>query len=408
MTTPDLLAVDRLAKVFTPNRPIHLPALLSGRLDLLFRLQDDVLTPGKHVLLYGDRGVGKTSIARVLGVLVQEVDDPHGNRSIIVACDSNDTYDSIWRKVFQEVLIAERQLGFEQSVAWNIVGRWTPETPIVSPNDVRILIEGFPNQTTVIIDEFDRVQDDSTRLLMTDTIKLFSDSNTRSTIVLVGVGQSIEELVSAHQSISRNLDYVPVDPMAPVELAAIISKGFESANMRFEDGLEFAIAHLAQGYPHYAHLLGLWTGRKAAGRGSTEVVSNDLDLAIPESIRNAAGSIRVEYDQATDSNQPNNLFKQVLLACALADKDVRGRFSLGAVREPLQDILGRSIDPISYQRHLAAFCEDVRGPALVKTGRRRNYRWHFSDPQMIPFVQLQGIHDGFITKGTQRWVCLKV
>ena len=141
MTTPDLLAVDRLAKVFTPNRPIHLPALLSGRLDLLFRLQDDVLTPGKHVLLYGDRGVGKTSIARVLGVLVQEVDDPHGNRSIIVACDSNDTYDSIWRKVFQEVLIAERQLGFEQSVAWNIVGRWTPETPIVSPNDVRILIE---------------------------------------------------------------------------------------------------------------------------------------------------------------------------------------------------------------------------------------------------------------------------
>ena len=54
MTSPDILVVDRLAKVFTPNRPIDLPDLLSGRLNLLYRLQDDVLTPGKHVLLFGE------------------------------------------------------------------------------------------------------------------------------------------------------------------------------------------------------------------------------------------------------------------------------------------------------------------------------------------------------------------
>ncbi len=399
MASPDFLAVDRLAKAFTPNRPIHLPALLSGRLDLLYRLQDDVLTPGKHVLLYGDRGVGKTSIARVLGVLVQEPDEPRGTRSIVVACDSNDSFDSIWRKVFQEVLLAERQLGFEQSATWNIVGRWNPGSAVESPNDVRLLVEGLPNPTTIIIDEFDRVQSENARLLMTDTIKLFSDSNTRSTIVLVGVGQSIEELVSAHQSISRNLDYVSVDPMMPEELAAIIRRGFDSSNLEFEDGLDFKIAQLSQGYPHYTHLLGLWTGRKAAERGGTEVALTDLRLAIPESIRNTSGSIRIEYDLATDSNQPNNLFKQVLLACALADKDARGRFSLSAVREPLQTILHRNIAPISYQRHLAAFCDEVRGPALVKTGRRRSYRWHFANPQMIPFVHLQGIHDGLISNG---------
>ena len=204
MARPDLLAVDRLAKAFTPNRPIHLPALLSGRLDLLYRLQDDVKIPGMHVLLYGDRGVGKTSIARVLGVLAQEEDEPYGSRSIVIACDSSDTFESIWRKVFQEVLLSERQLGFEQYVTRSIVGRWNPESPMGSPNDVRLLIGGFPNPTIIIIDEFDRVQDTNARMLMTDTIKLFSDSGTRSSVVLVGVGQSIEELVSAHQSISRN------------------------------------------------------------------------------------------------------------------------------------------------------------------------------------------------------------
>ena len=399
MKSPDLLAVDRLAKVFTPNRPIHLPALLSGRLDLLYRLQDDILTPGKHVLLYGDRGVGKTSIARVLGVLVQEPNEPSGNRSIVVACDSNDNFESIWRKVFQEVLLAERQLGFEQYATRSIMGRWNPQSPIGSPNDVRLLIGGLPNPTIVIIDEFDRVQDSNTRLLITDTIKLFSDSDTRSSVVLVGVGQSIEELVSAHQSISRNLDYVSVDPMGEEELAAIIRKGFESSSLDFEGGLDFKIAQLSQGYPHYTHLLGLWAGRKAAGRGSDKVLSDDLKAAIPDSIQNAAGSIRLEYNQATDSNQPNNLFKQVLLACALTDKDIRGRFSLAAVREPLQKILSRSIAPVSYQRHMATFCDPDHGPALVKTGRRRNYRWHFANPQLVPFVQLQGVHDGFIADG---------
>ena len=330
---------------------------------------------------------------------MQEPDIPYGNRSIAVSCDSNDKFESIWRKVFQEVLIAERQLGFEHYATRSIVERWSPESPVASPNDVRLLIGGLPNPTIVIIDEFDRIQDANTRLLMTDTIKLFSDSDTRSSVVLVGVGQSIEDLVSAHQSISRNLDYVSVDPMGPEELAEIIRNGFASSNLQFEDGLDFKIAKLSQGYPHYTHLLGLWAGRKAAGRGSGHVISADLKAAVPDSIQNAAGSIRVEYNQATDSNQPNNLFKQVLLACALTDKDVRGRFSLAAVREPLQQILGRSIAPVSYQRHMAAFCDSYHGPALVKTGRRRNYRWHFANPQLVPFVHLQGIHDGSIADG---------
>ena len=396
MTSPDILALDRLAKVFTPNRPIRLPALLSGRLNLLYRLQDNILTPGKHVLLYGDRGVGKTSIARVLGVLTQEPTEPYGRRSILVACDSNDTYGSIWRKVFQEVLLAERQLGFDQHATRSIVGRWDPESPIESPNDVRLLIGGLPHSTVVIIDEFDRVQDANTRLLMTDTIKLFSDSDTQSSVVLVGVGQSIEDLVVAHQSISRNLDFVPVEPMEPHELADIVSTGYASSNLGYEGGLDFKIAKLSQGYPHYTHLLALWAGRRAAERGSGQVLTADLKQAIPASIQAAAGGIRVEYDQATDSTQPNNLFKQVLLACALADKDVRGRFPLAAVREPLRQILGRSIYAVSYQRHMGTFCEPDHGPALIKTGRRRNYRWHFANPQMLPFVHLQGINDGLI------------
>ena len=393
---PDVLAIARLSKSFTPAQPIALPDLLAGRIDLLYRLLDDIVAPGQHVLLYGNRGVGKTSIARVLAVLAQESDEPGGRRSIVVSCDSNDTYGSIWRKVFQEILLAERQLGFDQHHKREIVGRWDPNVTTFTPNDVRLILEGLPNTTTIIIDEFDRVltEGDASRLI-TDTIKLFSDSRTPCSIVLVGVGQSIEHLVTAHESISRNIDYVPVDPLAPFELAQIIQKGFQDASMTFEHGLDDRIAQLSQGYPHYTHLLGQWSGRRAIERGGLHVDSNDLKAAIPSSIANAAGGIRVEYDRATDSTQPRNLFKEVLLACALAEKDVRGRFALSALQEPLQRILSpRKVARSSYQRHLALFCEPEHGCVLVKTGRRKNYRWHFANPQLVPFVYLQGIYEG--------------
>lgn len=399
MTGIDVMALDRLGKAFSPTHPILLPNFLSGRRELLYRLQDDVLTPGQHVLVYGDTGVGKSSIAKVAGILVQDQPETaNGRRSIFVSCDSGDTYGSIWRKVFQEILLAERQLGFDRHQDRTIVGRWDPGDNLESPNDVRLLVTTLPNPATVFIDEFDRIdKSGNTRRLMTDTIKLFSDNGTPCTIVLVGVGQSIEDLVGAHQSVSRNLDYVQVDPMLNNELAEIIQSGFQTAGLSFEAGLDDKIAQLSQGYPHYTHLLGVWSGRKSLDRGSKHVTFDDLRAAIPSSISNAAGGIRLAYNRATDSNQPNNLFKQVLLACALADKDVRGRFSLAALQEPLQRILApRRISRSSYQRHLALFCEGEHGSALVKTGRKKLYRWQFRDPQLVPFVLLQGIQDEMI------------
>ena len=393
------LSAVRVFRSFTPTRPIGLPELLSGRLPLLQRLLRDIVTPAQHVLLYGDRGVGKTSIAKVLAVLAQDEDLSNGRRSIVVSCDSNDTYGSIWRKVFQEVLLMERQLGFDGYEQRSIVGRWDANDTISVPNDVRLLLGRLPNPSTVIIDEFDRIHagGDASRL-MTDTIKLFSDTDTPCSLVLVGVGQSIEQLITAHESISRNIDYVPVYPLEPSELAEIVRKGMHNAGLSLEHGLDSRIAHLSQGYPHYTHLLAQSAGLQAIERKSDVVTLGDLDLAIPASIENTTGGIRVEYHRATDSTQPNNLFKEVLLACALADKDVRGRFASADVHEPLKKIMHpRAVARSSYQRHLSLFCEPEHGSVLIKTGRRKNYRWHFANPQLIPFVRLQGIKEGMIT-----------
>jgi Cdc6-like AAA superfamily ATPase len=257
-------------------------------------------------------------------------------------------------------------------------------------------VRSLPNPAVIFIDEFDRVAADSdARRLMADTIKLFADTDVRSTIVLVGVAESIDELIVEHQSIGRNIAQIQVEPMTIEELREIIQKGFQRAGLTSEDGLDLRIANLSQGYPHYTHLLGLWSGRRAIEAKRIQVTFGDLDAAIPDALDNASASVRLEYAKAVASGRKDTLYKQVLLACARAPKDTLGRFSATDVREPLREITGHDYQTGAYQAHLAKFCEDDRGPVLRRTGKRRNYRWQFVNPQLIPFVRLQGVRDGF-------------
>jgi hypothetical protein len=381
--------LERLNNAFTPHRPIDLPEFLSGRLPLLYRSVDAINTPGLHVILFGDRGTGKTSIARVLGHNVQEPQRIGGRRVLQVSCNSSDGFAAIWRRIFQEVLLAPRQMGFAPTGGDLAMERL--EAAASDPNDVRLMVQSLPNPTVIVIDEFDNIPAASdARRLMADTIKLFSDHNVNSSLVIVGVAESVAELLSEHQSISRNIAQVKVEPMSLHELQGIIHTGFTAAGLAFEDGLDRQVAHLSQGYPHYTHLLGLWSGRHAAERESGNVLVADLESAVGDALENATGGAQQDYERAVTSAQPNNLFSDVLLACALAPKDALGKFAAADVRGPLRKITGRDYTTGAYQSHLAKFCEPERGPILTKTGSRRSYRWRFVNPQVIPYILLEG------------------
>ena len=75
--------LENLSRVFTPHKPIYLPDLLSGRLPLLYEAEDAINTDGLHLILYGDRGTGKTSLARVMGHVVQQADRVDGRRVLM-------------------------------------------------------------------------------------------------------------------------------------------------------------------------------------------------------------------------------------------------------------------------------------------------------------------------------------
>ncbi len=55
-----------VTNLFSPHAPVDAEELFSGRTDLLLRMIDVIYQRGLHAVLYGDRGVGKTSLTYIL------------------------------------------------------------------------------------------------------------------------------------------------------------------------------------------------------------------------------------------------------------------------------------------------------------------------------------------------------
>ena len=365
----------------------------------MLRIADAVNQPGMHCILFGERGVGKTSLANILPAVIG---DSMGHDSLATAsinCDTSDSYATVVRKLMQEVLTVQElpRLGFRSMPDYSEspFSDRLPEQP--SPNDLRLLLQSISDNWLLIVDEFDRLVDQESVRLMTDTIKILSDYSVPATIVLVGVADNVDTLLKEHQSVERCLTQVHMPRMTLEELRAVIDNGLRQVNMDIEGSVAWQIPTVSQGYPHYTHLLTLHAARSAVANGRSTVNGDDIKSAINESISLSEHSIRTSYSTAVYSANKSALFEPVLLACALAPTDDLNYFNARSVMGPLSHIMGRNMEVPAFAKHLDRFCQTTRGPVLHRSGQSRRYRYRFAVPLMRPFVLLQGISDGRIT-----------
>ncbi len=391
----------RASQVFSPAAPIREKDLFAGRTAQLNRVIDAINQHGQHALIYGERGVGKTSLANVLSDFLESA----GRRNIIaphVNCDTGDDFASVWRKVFESISLLERQngVGFRSEPRESQFPASDMLDEEVSPGDIVTICATLSTDHVFIpiIDELDRPQDRSLTRFLTDTIKTLSDQVIGTTVVLVGVADTVEELIGEHGSVERALVQVRMPRMSPDELRAILEKAASALSMTVTDEAVSYIAGLSQGLPHYTHLLGLHSARAAIADRSTRLQLGHVDAAIGTAIDNAQQTLQQAYHRAVMSQRPEALYRQVLLAAALAETDELGYFANADVREPMSKIMGRRYEIPSFSQHLSAFCEPSRGPVLGRVGAERNYRYRFKNPLLQPFVIMQGLSAGLISE----------
>jgi Cdc6-like AAA superfamily ATPase len=364
------------------------------------RIMEAVSQRGFHSVLYGDRGVGKTSLANVLPDFLKEV-----GANVLIAranADFSDDYSTLWRKVLQEVTVLEVRegIGFDAAQKQS-VRRLIDEMPdVLRPDDVRRALAAIGQQVTlvIVIDEFDRLREKAVTALVADTIKTLSDSATPATVVLIGVADSVDGLIEGHRSIERSLVQVPMPRMSRSEIEQIVQKGVERLGMTITTEALGEITRLSQGLPYVTHMLSLYSVRAALDGQSLKVATSSVEGGIKKSLEQWQESIKTTYYDATKSHQPDHLYKEVLLACALADVDEKSFFTAAAVRNPLKVVVGRDLDIPNFARHLKEFSGDKRGNVLVREGETRRLRYRFVSPLMRPYIIMRGVADGLLTQ----------
>ena len=388
----------KVAKAFSPSAPVDQSKLFAGRLDEVSEVINAVMQRGQHAIIYGERGVGKTSLANVLSDFLSRV-GLDGLDSVIINCDGTTNFSSLWHKICRQMSVVNQseRMGFSPGTEDTTVFLDSLLPKKVTPDDVRVLF-GRVSAPTIIVDEMDRIEDRKTTTLLADTVKTLSDHSVDTTLILVGVADSVDGLIAEHRSIERALVQVRMPRMSRSELFEIIDKGLDEAGMTIDDGAKQQIADLSQGLPHFTHLLGLHAAQHAIGEERKRLTEEDVKVAIHHAVAKTQQSTVNIYHHATSSPR-KNLYTQVLLACAMSEKDELGYFSAADVRGPMSAIMGQTYGIPTFARHLNDFCEKQRGPVLQKTGHERRFRYRFINPMMEPFVTMNGLDNGLITEG---------
>ena len=99
------ILAKQAATVFQPRTPISVRELFAGRWTELNSVSDAVCQSGLHAVIYGERGVGKTSLSNVIKPTIVVLDGDETPARLIIKCiaSSGDTFSSIWIKLLREV-----------------------------------------------------------------------------------------------------------------------------------------------------------------------------------------------------------------------------------------------------------------------------------------------------------------
>lgn len=395
--TADVLL--QLGQAFSPAAPVNRQDLFAGRHSQMETLVNVAFERGQHAAIYGERGVGKTSLATVMTLVF----GARGTKlAAKVNCDATDTYDSIWRKAIEEIQIVQQLTAnvYPPEVGDALVGAVASLDQIdeVKPSDVRRLLSLITKTTEVVVfvDEFERLRDRRVTTSFADTLKMLSDQQVAATIVIVGVADNIEELIAEHRSVERALVQIHMPRMSMEELKDIVRRGLETVDMKIEDRGADEIALLSRGLPHFTHSIAQASARVALEDSEREITSDHVAEAMRRLVERTHESLVDLYLQAVASKR-ETIYPQVILAAALARSDARGFFAPADLVEPMEIATGRRYQIPSFSRHLHALSQEARGPALLRRGTEHRYRFRFMNPLLQPFVLMRGIATGMVT-----------
>ncbi|OBI28181.1 ATP-binding protein [Mycolicibacter sinensis] len=395
--------IAMLAEIFKPAAPTDDQRLFRGRREQLARLLTVAGAPGQHAIVFGERGVGKTSVSYMVRDGYQMM-APDSTICVRLACTAEDDFSSLWRKLPGRLT---REVSRGNSRIAELI-----DTDTIDKVEDTFLDEPTPDSVAqilgmladkarllIIIDELDRMDVLAAGAKLADLVKQISDDIVPCTLILVGVADNVSDLIAGHASVDRCLMPVSMPRMTHDELSEIVEEGFAAYSERsgspitITDHSVSALASLSQGFPYYTHLLASAVGRSAIAENRDSIEFRQVFDALMTAKDDAEPSIREAYYHATLAARSDATFEETLIACSLTIPDRMGYFTASDVCDPLASILGVPRRNSDFNSHLKRFSTEhpivLDAKASTKTPRYR-----FSNPLMKPYVLMCGLSSG--------------
>lgn len=266
----------RVIKSFAPSQPTQSVVQFAGRADVLSQVISAVEEHRNHLVIFGGRGTGKTSLVLTMSSMARHV----GYHCSYVSCSRESTIVSIIRSALSDLSIRYDQHFDPRNEALDPTACFDSLVPDgnVSPQElVDILARIKGTRLLVVIDEFDRNENPSLTRDLTEVMKVVSDRDISVQIVIVGVGEVVDHLVGEHTSIARVLYVVRLSSMSDQQIRETLAVASHYAGVELEPDVVAAIVGVAHGRPYIARLAGLKAAKMALLRNSLTV--NMLDFA---------------------------------------------------------------------------------------------------------------------------------
>lgn len=371
-----------ISEAFTPSTPVS-HNFFCGRNKEVDMILNAVVSTKSHILLYGDRGVGKTSLAKYTCVLL--ADKGFKERFIEARCGKEDTFGSVIQSILQrlgQVVAISHTSSTTTNGTLKLVGAGYTTTeekavyanfdsPAWAAEQLRDL------NAIILVDEFDTLRNKADKEKFAQLMKLLSDSQSQCTLMIVGISLSAAELLEGHLSVARILSEIALSRMADEDLEDIIIKGEERTGLTFESSVKKSIVKNSVGFPYFTHLLALKSAEETVIRDLSTIDDEMYKLGMRLAIDNIDQTLKDEYDRVTGGS----MLKENLMYCAalLSSSPIKS----SQLRDKYTSVFKEKIEQIQVNNAISKALSETPDTILRKV---RKGTYYFNDPRMPIYI----------------------
>lgn len=433
MIDPETRSILRNA--FQPGGAISLPNRFAGRKSYIKDLTDALDTDGMCPVVFGEKGLGKSSLANQLERIslgdVELLEDlglksysiPEGRRFVVFYLQCTDAIlnkdellqrlvnigsgfpdvDSLPRlrkgnvehkdKISLKFYESEVRTTYEKDNLLEEFIQLSIEERLIAI--VKHIANKHGKSVLFIIDELDRVDD-------TSGLASFIKSNSGPLVrfLLVGVAHTLSTLLKDHTSLDRLVVPIRVQRMDRHELekivdlvqVALLASGVD---IKFDPNAKSELANLADGFPWFVHILGQDSLIRASdSQDATVTVEHVLESVSELSFNRYARNFEDTYQKAVGDSRQREIV-------------IRSFAKWGGKDIPTSDIYPvchylQVTNPSSYVKELQA---KKRGTILAKAPFRESGVYSFTNSMFRQYVELRpSLYNGVKEQVDNRWL----